>query len=172
MANYLKNKTTYLAGPISLDEECQAWRDWLTPILEKTFNIVVQDPCKTTIQGVGEVGADKIYFKTLIKNKEFQKVKTEFYKIIRKDLKQVDKSDFIIMYHDPKVPTVGTIHELVLATQKKSPVLILCQPENLEFLNPWILTLIKPQWLFTSWTDMIEYLHQINNGNIDSSHWW
>ncbi len=167
--SYLKNKTTYLAGPIAMIDDCTSWRDYITPILENKYNIIVQDPCKTTIGGVGEVGADKEYFKKLIREKQYDRVKKEFYKIIRKDLKQVDRSDFIIVYHDPAIPTIGTIHEIINAVNKKSPVLIMCDKDN---INPWLLTLIKSQWLFDSWQKMFDYLDKIHTGEVDSSHWW
>lgn len=172
--NYLKDKMTYLAGPIQMvtDKEAMNWRDNITPILEKKYSIIVQDPCKKTSCTLGELGDDKLYFKNLIKSKKYEQVKNEFYKIIRYDLKCVDRSDFIIVYHDPKIPTVGTWHEIINCINKKSPVLVVCPEQSIEYINPWLLTLIKPQWLFTSFDDMILYLDKINNGEIDSSHWW
>jgi hypothetical protein len=168
---YLKNKSVYLAGPITnVSDDGVSWRNKITPVLESKYSIIVDDPCKKTLLGIGEIGADKKYFKDLIKNKEFDKVKKEFYKIIRKDLKSVDKADFLILYHDPAVPTIGTIHELVNAINMKKPVLVIC--EDIDNLNPWILTLIKSQWLFTNWNDMIIYLDKIDSGDLDTSHWW
>lgn len=171
--NYLKNKVTYLGGAISLitDDEAINWRNQITSKLE-SYGIIVQDPCKKIDDSVGELGDHKQYFKNLIKNKEFARVKKEFYKIIRYDLKCIDRSDFIIVYHDPKIPTVGTINEIVVASIEKKPILIVCDEKNLEFINPWLLTLIKPQWLFTSFDDMFTYLDEINSGKLDSSHWW
>jgi nucleoside 2-deoxyribosyltransferase len=170
---YLKNKVVYLCGPITnVSDDGTTWRNYLTPILETKFGIIVDDPCKKTIDGVGEIGADKLYFKKLIKERQFERVKKEFYKIIRKDLKSVDKSDFLIFYHEPKIATVGTYHEVVNAVNSKKPVLLMCEEQNLDNLNPWLLTLIKSQWLFTNWDDMLLYLEQIDNERLDTSHWW
>lgn len=169
---YLSGKMTYLAGPISLVDDCTSWRDYISGIISSKYNVLVQDPCKVTTDGLNEVGSDKEYLKQLIRDKQYARVKKEFYKVIRKDLKQVDKSDFIIVYHDPLVPTVGTIHEIIIANIKKCPILIMCPEDKVSNINPWLLTLIKPQWLFTTWEEMIKYLDVINTGDLDSSHWW
>lgn len=169
--NYLTGKRVYLAGALHKVDDCGVvWRDYITPNLN-ALGIIVDDPCKATINGLGEVGADKDYFKKLIKERKYDKVKKEFYQIIRKDLRMVDKADFLIVYHDPSIPTIGTIHEIVNAVNEKKPVLIVCDI-NIESINPWILTLIKPQWLFTSFKEMFNYLDVINQGKIDTSHWW
>lgn len=54
----------------------------------------------------------------------------------------------------------------------KRVVLIICPENTIENINPWLLTLIKSQWLFTSFDDMFKYLDKIDVGEIDSSHWW
>lgn len=172
--NYLKGKNTYLAGPLQqlADEVAIKWRNEITPILENKYGVIVQDPCKKNSNGLGELGDDKEYFKKLIKEKQYDRVKNEFYKIIRYDLKCVDRSDFIIVYHDPKIATVGTTHEIINCINKKAPALIVCDERNIENINPWLLTLIKSQWLFTSFDDMFKYLDKIHSGDLDSSHWW
>jgi hypothetical protein len=63
------------------------------------------------------------------------------------------------------------MHEVIVAIGQKKPVLVKCDESLIDDFNPWLLTLIKPQWLFTSWEAMWKYLKQIDNGNIDSS-WW
>jgi hypothetical protein len=70
------------------------------------------------------------------------------------------------------VPTIGSMHEVVTAINQKTPVLVKCDEELLEHFNPWLLTLIKPQWLFTSWDEMWTYLDKIHTGELDTSWWW
>jgi hypothetical protein len=172
---YLDKKTAYLCGPIKAASDLdsnKSWRNSITPILESKYGIKVEDPCKITLGGRGEIGNDKEYFKSLIKTKKFDQLKDEFYKIVRKDLKCVDRADMLIIYHDPNVPTVGTIHELVNASLAKKPILLKYDPEHLENLNPWIFTFIKSNWIFDSWDAMYEYMDMIDSGKLDSSHWW
>lgn len=177
LMDHLKDKTTYLIGAIHTTRENDCgikWREDITPILENKYNIKVLNPCKMSLKGFGEVNVDKDvnYFKQLIKQKEYEKIKKEFYWIIKKDLRCVDKSDFLIFNYDPTLPTIGSIHEVVNSINQKKPVLIKCDENIIDQFNPWLLTLIKPQWLFVCWEDMFKYLDKINTGNLDSSWWW
>lgn len=170
--NYLKGKTVYLCGNIHQTKQQDygiGWRDTITPVLEDNFGVVVINPCKS---GKGDSQKDQEYFKQLIKDKKFSLLKEEFYRVIKKDLRAVDKADFIICYHNPLIPTVGSIHEIINASNQKKPVLIVCDKEYINDINPWLLTIIKPQWLFESWDDMVIYLKTIDNECLDSSHWW
>lgn len=173
MNGYLSGKSAYLCGPIkSVLDHGTGWRDYITPVLQTRYDISVSDPCKITTHGVGEVGSDKEYFKSLIRDKKFNQLKDEFYKIVRKDLKCVDRADILIIYHDPNIPTVGTIHELVVASEQKKPILLKYDSAHLENINPWIFTFIKSNWIFDTWEGMIDYLDNIHKGHLDSSHWW
>jgi hypothetical protein len=171
MLHYLAEKTTYLAGNIHTTKQSDygvKWREDLIPRLTQ-MNIKVINPCT---EGVGDSAKDQIYFKELIAKRDFITLKKDFYKVIRKDLKAVDKSDFLIFYHNPTLPTIGSIHEVINASNQKKPVLIMCDEKDLDHLNPWLLTIIKPQWLFTTWDNMFTYLYKIDNGELDTSHWW
>jgi hypothetical protein len=175
--NTLENKTTYLIGAIHSTREGDhgiKWREQITPILENRYQIKVLDPCKISLRGFGEMNSDKdvSYFKKLIRERQYALVKEQFYWIIKKDLRCVDKSDFVIFHHDPTISTIGSMHEVINAINQKKPVLIHCEENLMDHFNPWLLTLIKPQWLFTSWDDMWKYLDIIAEGKIDSSWWW
>jgi hypothetical protein len=169
--NYLNGKTTYLAGSIHHVEDCVTWRDSITEKL-KVFNLNVIDPCKQTINGFGEVDDDKKYLKQLIKEGNFRLVKEAFFPILKKDLRCVDTSHFIIVYYDPKVRHVGTIHELVIANIQKKPILLYYPKEHQEDFNPWIACLVKEQHIFNDWDKLIDYLNEVNSGNFDTSLWY
>lgn len=169
---YLEDKTVYLCGNIAKTKHKDfgvKWRDDLTPILEASYGINVINPCKS---GEGDTESDHKKFISLIKRGKYDVVKKEFYRVIRKDLRAVDKADFLIFYHMPTMPTVGSIHEVINAVGQKKPVLIFVEKDDIDHLNPWLLTLIKPQWLFTDWNEMFAYLKKIDHGDLDSSHWW
>lgn len=172
--NYLNEKTVYLAGPMhAVEDDGVGWREEIAPLLKKKFGIVAIDPSKRkTIDGRVEIKDDKKYFKELIKNKNFKELKEVFYKVVRKDLKEVDRADLIVAYYNPGVHMFGTIHEMIIASQQKKPILVKYDEEKLDEINPWLFTLIKDNWAFSKWEDMFAYLEEINNGNIDTSHWW
>jgi hypothetical protein len=170
--NYLKDKTAYLCGCIhAVADDGVEWRSMITPRLE-ALGIKVSDPCKkTTATVTDEVGEDKKFFRKLINQEKWEDVKKEFWPIVRYDLREVDKSDFLIFNYDTSVPMVGSVHELVVATMEKKVILLKYDREQLDFFNPWICTFIKPHHFFHYWPDMIDYLKDVNHGKIDTSYW-
>jgi len=173
--NYLNNKKVYLSGPImnSADDGVK-WREHVTPRLQK-FGLEILDPCKKHIalgdEKLNEIGESKKKFRELILNEKWEEVKKDFWPIVRTDLKLVDKCDFIILDHDPTVPTVGTIHELVVATFEKKVILLKYNKSQLESFNPWICTFIKSHHFFSTWDSMFDYLEKVNRGELDTSYW-
>lgn len=171
MTSYLSGKSVYLCGPLhACADDGSAWRDSITPKL-LTYGLNVEDPTKKSALGVGEVKDDKARFQKLLREKKFIEAKESFWPIVRKDLRCVDKADFLIFCYDPKLPTVGTWHELVTASNQKKPILLKYDESQLEHFNIWVLTFIKSSCIFSEWNDMFAYLDKINNGDLDTSYW-
>lgn len=162
----------YLTGPITAaNDDGVGWRENITPKL-LTYGLIVDDPVKNTVNGVGEVGEDKLKFKKLIKERRFEQARREFFPIVRKDLRSVDKSDFLIFYYDPSIPMFGTIHEIVIAHLQRKPILMFVPDDKVDGINPWVFTFIKSDCLFTSWEAMFIYLDSINRKvAIDYDYW-
>lgn len=168
---YLKDKLVYLAGPIhACSDDGMGWRESITPKLLE-YGLQVEDPCKKTINGFGEVKDDKKKLIDLIKNGEFGEAKKLFYPIVRKDLRCIDRADFVIVVYDPTVHMFGTIHELVVAHNQRKPILLWFDKNNIEKFNPWCLTLVKEGCIFTEWEAMYKYLDEINKGIFNTSYW-
>jgi hypothetical protein len=169
--NYLKDKIVYLCGPIhAAIDDGMGWRNDITPKLQQ-LGLIVDDPCKKTANGVGEVKDDKKMFIELVKSKNYSEAKKQFYPIIRKDLRSVDKADFLIVVYDPTLHLVGTLHEIFTAHIQRKPILLWYDGKNAEKFNPWTLNFVKENMIFTNWEDMFKYLHIIDGGNFDSSYW-
>ena len=170
--DYLKGKGVYLAGPMfACDDDGVGWRDQITSKLVEEYGLTVEDPTKKTADGLGEVGDDKALFKKLIKKQEWRIVREKFWPIVRKDLRCVDKADFLIIVYDPNVHMFGTIHEWVEAHRQKKPILMKYSENDLEAFNVWATTLVKPEWMFTTWEDMFDYLDLVRDGFIDTKYW-
>ena len=168
--NYLVGKSVYLCGNIkNAHLDGVGWRDAVTPTLE-TFGIKVLDPCKKT-STLSEIGEQKKRYTELSMKEDWKTLKEEFWPAVRWDLKSVDMSDFIIFNYDPTLPTVGSIHELVVATFEKKPILLKYDATQLDKFNPWIATFIKEKHFFKTWESMFLYLEDVNNGIFDSSYW-
>lgn len=169
--SYLNGKVAYLCGPIhAANDDGIGWREAITPRLQ-AFGIVVDDPCKKTANGFGEVKDDKKKIIETIKAGNFSEAKKMFYPIVRKDLRSVDKADFLIMVYDPNIHMFGTIHEMVVAHTQRKPILLWFDKNNIDKFNPWCLTLVKENMIFTEWDAMFEYLNKIDTGDFDSSYW-
>ena len=169
--NYLKNKRVYLCGPIhEVSEDGIGWRDNLTPAL-RGLGLVVDDPCKKSTTGLGEVKDDKIALQKIITDRDWALLKKSFMPIVHKDLRSVDHADFLITVYDPTIHMLGTIHELVVAHWQRKPILIYCDPAKLDRLNPWILTFVKSDCFFTDWSVLLDHLNSIDEGNIDTETW-
>ena len=168
--NYLKNKKCYLCGSILMakDDGVQ-WREMVTNKLNK-FGVEVLNPCKKVLNGK-EIGDDKARFKKIILNEKWGEIKKEFWPVVRTDLRFVDHSDFLIFNYDAKSPTIGSVHELVVANFEKKIILLKYNKKDLKFFNPWICTFIKEHNFFSDWNKMFEYLEGINNGKFDTSLW-
>jgi hypothetical protein len=171
--NYLNGKTVYLAGSIHhIGDSGVGWRNVITPKLE-SMGLNVIDPCKQTINGVGEVGDDKKMLKEIIKTGDFSKVREVFFPILKKDLRCVDLSHFIIVCYVPSIRHVGTWHEVITASQlQKKPVLLYYPPEEIEEFNPWTACLVKEKHIFDDWNVMIDYLKEVDAGKFDTSLWY
>lgn len=172
MSGYLKDKIVYLCGPIGLsNDDGVEWRNNITPRLLK-LGLKVDDPTKSTINGRGEIGNDKTYWKTLIKEQNFSQLKKEFWPIVHKDLRSVDKCDFLIVNYDALTPTVGTYDEITRAKISRKPILLKYNEEQLDYFNPWVVTWVKENELFSEWENLLKYLeNEIDNGYYNSSTW-
>jgi nucleoside 2-deoxyribosyltransferase len=163
--NYLSGKSVYLAGPMfACADDGAAWRTLITPRL-LAYGVSVENPVtKTLPNGMGEVEDDKKKFVDLIKAGKFLKLKKIFKPIGRKDLRCVDKADFIIAYYTSHVHMFGTIHELVLASQQSKPILLFIDKKCMEdgTLNPWLSVITKPSCWFTDWDVLFNHLDNVN----------
>jgi hypothetical protein len=170
---FLENKTCYLCGGMhQATDNGTNWRNYVETILQKDFKVNSLNPAKiVSSQNVSEIGDDKKRFKQIILEENWELLKKEFWPIVHKDLRCVDKSDFLICYYDSTSHLVGTIHELVIASLQKKPILLKYNPEHLSSFNPWISIFIKKDNFFNNWKSLFDYLHKVNNGQYNSSHW-
>ena len=167
----LNGKAAYLCGAIkACTNDGIDWREEVTKRLIP-FGVQVLNPCKKTTKGLSEIGEDKKKFKDLIVREKWGKVKEDFWPIVRSDLRNVDRSDFIVFYYDPDIPTIGSVHELVISQIEKKPILIFYKKQQLQNFNPWICVFIKKHHFFSSLDKMFKYLEGVNHGKFDTSLW-
>lgn len=171
---YLNGKSAYLAGPITaVSDDGLGWRQWITPQLVEKYSLKVYDPTKQkSITGRVEIADDKKHFENLAKEKKFDQLREEFVPILRKDLRLVDKADFVIATYSPKIHMFGTIAEMLIASfLQRKPILCYCAPEEITGINPWLLAYVKEGCLFSDWNDIFKYLDKVDKGEVDPRYW-
>ena len=152
---------TYLAGPMEFDKDTGGakWRDAITPALDEA-KIYIQDPCKTEplCTGLSVIEAQE-KFNSWISSGHYDKFDEKFKHIVQKDLRMVNRSDFIVVHLFPDTPTTGTIHEMAEAWRQKKPIYLIWKDSKSK-LSKWalFLTIDSGGKLFTSKTQLADYL--------------
>ena len=153
------NLRCYLAGPVEFSDDIGKGsyfeRNELEPFLRE-IGIFPINPRKLSFNGVGEISNRKKIFA----DKNFEEVRRQMKIIVRKDLRAVDISDFVIAYFPKDAKTTGTIHEIVEADHQQKPVLIIC-PEGIENIPIWFYGILPYRYFFDSLNDLKEYLYKI-----------
>ena len=179
---YLKGTNCYLSGAIDCDDTNSNWRPAVKQVLKSRFEIDVFDPFNDHKQMKHD---DLIQAKN---NKDWKTVQDIAWRFVRKDLKQVEKSDFLIANITCKtrvehisggiqavtrqIPTTGTIHEIIESDNHHNPTLIVCE-YGIEYIPSWLIGFIKLDYLFDSWNSLYFYLNAVNNGEkMDDQRWF
>jgi hypothetical protein len=153
----LEGKRCYISGPIEFDNG----DDWRTPIkkfLREDLKLIVSDPLEDSKQSAQpELLAARA-------RKDYEAMSAIAKIFVERDLGLIDRMDFIISYVPHKVPTIGTIHEIVVANNAKKAVLLLC-PQGKEMAGLWFFgALPHHRYIFGNWGDLTNYLLEVDMG--------
>ena len=171
MQNILNNTTYYAAGNLENTEDAENWRDSLAKELA-IFGIKCLDPTKKMFRGqVQESEETRQLLKKWRREGRFDLISPFMKEIIRKDLRAVDISTFVVVKLEPSRPSFGTIHELVISSQQKKPILILINDRKQMPL--WLTGLLDMNFVFETQEELINYLKRVNSGEekIDQKYW-
>lgn len=140
----LSGSRIYLSGPMDFvacrhTEKTLGWRNRVGEFLKK-FNVTVFDPWnKPSPRGLKGYGVEDVNSGDKIKstwsyknNKKGAKARAwcaeAFWETVHIDLRMVDTSDITIAYVPTNIYSVGTPHEIIMATQQHKPVLFVSPP--------------------------------------------
>lgn len=169
--NLLRKTKSYLVGSMEY-EEGRDWREKATTALHK-MGVTVFDPYhKPYVKDVceDEVAREKLY--EWKENEEWDRLAERFKTVRAYDLGLVDRSDFIIAYINPRVPSWGTAEEIVTACRAKKPTFIII--EGGKKATPlWIFGMFPHKFIYDSLDEVIEVLRKIDSGEkeVDSDRW-
>lgn len=164
----LDNLRCYLAGPI--EHLGVGFKSHFNHEKLKKFmqykGVLIIDPRKLIMNEESEIkNRDH-----LLDTGDWEGMAKEMKVIVRKDLRSVDLSDFIIAYLPYKVQTCGTYHEIINASLQKKPTLLVC-PEGIKFIPKWLFGFIPTRYLFGSLDGLLKYLTTIDITNTTDNRW-
>jgi len=164
MKEYLKNRRLYLSGPIEHGKQ-ENWRTEPTKVFRDVYGLDVFDPFDDPKQQWATALWDAR------KNKDYDTMEEISHHFVRKDLAIVDRSDIVVSYLPYGVPTTGTVHEIIISSNAKKPTLLVC-PEGREYISFWYYGISLREYMFGSWTELYEYLDDVNAGkHMDNDRW-
>ena len=172
MPDGILNKTkTYLIGPMQYADG-RSWREDMTEFLQN-MGVTVFDPYKKPfINAPQEDEKTHERMAQLMANGDYDEVANHFKSVRAFDLSMVDRSDFIICYLNPKVPTFGTIEELVTGIRMKRPTFVVVEGGK-QFTPLWVLGMMPHKYIYDSFEDVKKVLTNIDTGvkSLDSDRW-
>lgn len=164
MNGYLKNTNFYLGGPIEHGLEID-WRSDPKRILTEEFGINVFDPfCDPKQQW-----ATKLY--EAKEREDWETVAKIAKRFVHKDLTIVDRMDAIISFLPHKLPTTGTVHEIINADERKKPTLLVCL-EGKKNIPAWYFGIVRHEYMFGSWDEVYAYLKRVDAGECTDDERW
>ena len=157
----LNNQRVYLAGAMDrVSDRGRGWRDMITPFLNN-LGIVVFNPIKKPSY-IGMEDEKTHNLKKKLKEKNDYEELSKIMKTIRSvDLRLVDISDFLIVNLDLDIHPCGTYEEIFWANRQKKPIII-HMVQGKKFAPDWLFGTIPHEMIFSSWTEIKEYLTNIH----------
>lgn len=72
-----------------------------------------------------------------------------------------------------RIPTYGTIHEIVVAHLQRKPIFVVWEDEGKSQCSSWIMKLVGHDHVFSSFDNLLEHLKCVSNGEkaFDANEW-
>lgn len=164
--NYLKGSRCYLSGPLEHAETYPFdWRKPLRKALKTRYGMTVFDPSIDPKQKMRE---------EIVSAKEagdFSRLRTIMKSFVRIDLSCVDRCDILIAGLPYRIPTTGSHHEIINSNNAKKPTIIFC-PQGVEKIADWYFGIIRPEFMFSTLDNLINYLDKVDRGEEENNDRW
>lgn len=161
----------YLVGQMQYGDGI-SWRRRLSSFL-RGLGVVPYDPYqKPFVDAYEENESVREALLEKMQDGDFESV-AEYMKQVRAlDLNLCDRSDFIVAYINPKIPTCGSWEEIFTSNRMKKPIFIAIEGGKKE-APLWLMGTLPHKYIYDSVEDIMNTLTDINSGkiSIDSSRW-
>jgi len=158
--------TTYLCGSIQdvKSDGGAEWRDRITPKLE-ALGITVLNPCKSECnKEFGEtIKESREQIRKYKRSGNWDAFDSHMDKVIEDDIRQVDASDFLIVYWNQEHRHGGTIHEMAEADLKRIPIYCVNYDPLTgdKEMNDWVLRLVRRNGkMFENFGQLVDFIEE------------
>ena len=140
----LQGARVYLSGPMDFVasravEKQSGWRNRMSQFLQEMGTTVFDPWFKPDVRGLHEYGREDVKSSEQIRKRWTYRggirgaqarawCAKQFWETLHIDLRMVDTSDFTISYCPTNIYSVGTPHEIIMATIQHKPVLFVSPP--------------------------------------------
>lgn len=161
----LDKSMCYLAGPIDFAKNLGVGyrKEFKAMCKANNLKIIFLDPTAKITGLANDVNIEQNNIIKYKKEKKWNNLTKLMKKIVRSDLRQVDLSDFIIVFVDTSIHMCGTYHELVQADIQKKPVLTIINGGKAKAPS-WLFGIIDHNLMFESIEECVRFLCKVNNG--------
>lgn len=153
-------------------EEAISWRNYFQDEV-KDMGIVCLNPLEKVFRNFNKEGKDfqKRMF-DLLEIGDLETVHQEMKAVRRRDLAQIDFSNFLVGVLNTEARTYGVIEELSLAERSQKPIFLTIKP-SIKAIPLWVAGMIKPSCIYSSLNNIIAELELINSGKkeISNDNW-
>ena len=172
--NFLEGTRCYLIGSMQYAKGGQgrSWRELVKSTLLPR-EVTCFDPySKPFIKSIQEDEKSFTELQDKINAGKFAEVREEMKEIRSVDLSMVDRSDFIIAYIHPTVPSWGTPEELSQAVRLKKPIFLVVEG-GIHKCPFWIFGMLHYKYMYNSIEDALKVICNIDDGILspDSGRW-
>jgi hypothetical protein len=165
--NVLCGTKCYLSSAIECDDpKLGNWRQETIDYLHETFGIITYDPSQDEKQNLA------LEINEALEKEDFNEVERIAKLFTKRDLSEIDRSDFLIACVFKGIASVGVPCEIVHAINLKKPVMIVC-PNGKKTTPKWYFGNLHHEYIFGSWQDLYAYLKEVNEHKHKNNHrWW
>jgi hypothetical protein len=154
------------------DQEGEGWRDTISRELKRMGIIIFNPYHKPFVRDIQESGDVRKKLYKAMKRRDYDFLSNKVHDIRIYDLNLVDRSDFLIAFIDPTVPSWGSVEELVTAVRMKKPIFLAVKGGK-HRCPYWIFGMFPHRYIYDSVEDIVKMLKRIDSGKkkMDSDRW-
>ena len=156
---YIRNKKVYLSSAMEFaeDEEMKHWRNKIKPKLQE-LGLIVLDPEDKKSEHPDDT---KTLHEAIIGAKRsghYQRFMELVGPVVSDDMQMVSVADFLIVFWDNNIQSVGTVSEVWSAYLSKKPILLVLRGKKIETSSWLMYTVLSNGKIFDNFNHLLDFL--------------